>query len=39
MEFEVYTLVKIRIVDQLDLASCGLLGDYKDDGEHAVIVL
>jgi len=39
MEFEVYSVVKIRIVDRLDLASCGLVGDYKHGGEHTVIVL
>jgi hypothetical protein len=42
MEFEVYTVVKICIVDHLDLASCGLAGDYKitsTTGEHTVIVL
>jgi hypothetical protein len=32
MEFEVYTVVKICIVDHLDLASCGLVGDYKHNG-------
>jgi hypothetical protein len=32
MEFVVYIAVKIRIVDLLDLVSCGLVGDYKHDG-------
>ena len=32
MEFEVYTVVKIRIVGHLDLASCGLVGDYEHEG-------
>jgi len=32
MEFEVYAVVKILIVEQLDLASFGLVGDYKHDG-------